>query len=111
MKGLYYLAHPYSGNHLENFKSANEIAAKLIQKGIHVYSPISHTHPIAVDGQMDLDDYTIWLPLDEKFMEFCDGIILCEGWEYSYGCLYEEEWFARHRKTIIFPDDLKELIK
>ena len=71
LKGLWYLAHPYSGDHLKNFKKVNIIAAKLIKQGIMIYSPISHTHPIAYDGKLDPDDHDLWLKLDRQFMEYC----------------------------------------
>ena len=56
---MIYLACPYS--HPDNnvrehrFKMANRAAAKLMGEGHIIYSPISHTHPIAVEGDLPLD--------------------------------------------------------
>ena len=56
--GIWYFAHPYtckdangnyvSGGEEANFRLCNIRAAKLIEKGYVIYSPISHTHPIHV---------------------------------------------------------------
>jgi len=56
---MIYLACPYShpdSNVREyRFKMANRAAAKLMRDGHIVYSPISHTHPIAMEGDLPLD--------------------------------------------------------
>ena len=66
-----YLAIPYSHKdpHIREyrFNIANQIAAALMKKGYAVYSPISHTHPIAVSGELGLGwDY--WKEYDETFI-------------------------------------------
>ena len=106
LKGLWYLAHPYSGDHLKNFKKVNIIAAKLIKQGIMIYSPISHTHPIAYDGKLDPDDHDLWLKLDRQFMEHCEGLILCDGWEFSFGCRFEYNYFKDRDKPIHYIEKL-----
>lgn len=48
-----YLATPYSkfeGGLEAAFRAAAEVAAKLVRQGESVYSPICHTHPIAIYG-------------------------------------------------------------
>ena len=100
--GLWYLAHPYRGDHEENFNQVNKIASKLIKQGVMVYSPVSHTHPISEAGGMDGDDLGLWLKLDELFMKKCNGIILCPGWEDSEGCNVELEYFLSQREMVYF---------
>ena len=61
----YYLATPYSkypGGPEAAFQMACRQAAILIKAKIPVYCPIAHTHPIAVQNDMDPFDHGIWLP-------------------------------------------------
>jgi len=90
MPKLFYFAHPYSGNCEENFRLANERTIKLLNAGYHIFSPISHSHPL----QMVQDNsYKFWLCLDKTIMSRCDGIILAPGWKDSKGCQVERKWF------------------
>lgn len=56
MKPLIYIAVPYSHKEesvrLARFESVNRAACFLMNKGYHVFSPISHTHPIALAGDL-----------------------------------------------------------
>jgi hypothetical protein len=100
---LWYLAHPYSNAPEENFKKVNALAWTLVQKGINVYSPISHTHPIAImAGKREvLFDYDLWLPLDKEIAQHCDGLFLAPGWDKSKGCLAEKKWFEAMDKPVL----------
>src|SRR5436309_1862842 len=60
---LYYLATPYSKyprGLTAAFEDAANLAARLLQVGFRVYSPIAHTHPLAVYGKIDPLDHAIW---------------------------------------------------
>ena len=50
-----YLAIPYSGMAEESFRIANEVSAKLMNEGHIVFSPISHSHPIAIAHNLPTD--------------------------------------------------------
>ena len=105
MKGLQYLATPYSKyphGITVAFENACQIAARLLIKGIKVYSPIAHTHPIAIHGDLDPHDHTIWLPFDHAIMEYCSGLIVAhmDGWEASYGISEEIKFFSKEGKDI-----------
>lgn len=85
-----YLATPYSHPdrevRLDRFEAVNEAAAKLMETGNTVYSPISHTHPIAEAGNLPLGwDY--WERVDRAFIEWADAIYVLRlvGWEESKG--------------------------
>ena len=51
-----YLATPYTDKDplvkQERFQKVNKVAAKLIERGEIIFSPISHTHPIAMVGNL-----------------------------------------------------------
>lgn len=81
-----YLALPYTGREQESFKEANQTAADLMSQGHIVFSPISHTHPIAVQCGLP-GHWEFWRQFDIAFIEWCDELyVLCsEGWERSKG--------------------------
>lgn len=103
---LCYLATPYSkykgGNLQLAFEDAARLAAELLAIGIRVYSPIAHTHPLAVYGHLDALDHSIWLPFDEAMMEASDCLIVAhmDGWDVSYGIEHEVNFFAAAGKPI-----------
>lgn len=69
-----YLAIPYSGMEELSFKIANEVAAKLMNEGYIVFSPISHSHPLAVSHQMP-GTWDFWKEFDESFiLGWCDEV-------------------------------------
>jgi hypothetical protein len=106
-KGLYYLGSPYS-RYPEGIEAAfehvSELAADLLKQGLDCYVPIAHSHAIAKFGRIDPLDHDIWLPLDKKMMERCDGLFVAmmDGWENSYGISVEIEEFTRMRKPIVY---------
>lgn len=103
--GLNYLATPYSkypeGVHIA-FVLASQAAGRLVARGIHVYSPIAHTHPVAIYGNLDLYDHTLWLPLDEHFMDAAKRLLVVKmpGWDTSRGITHEIEFFRARQKAI-----------
>jgi nucleoside 2-deoxyribosyltransferase len=103
---LCYLATPYSrykdGNLPLAFQDASKLAALLMQAGVKVYSPIAHTHPLAVYGNIDPLDHAIWLPFDEAMMKACQALLVAhmDGWEESKGIAYEITFFTNARKPI-----------
>ena len=99
----WYLASPYSIlDGQEAFVSAALAAAWLIGHGVRVYSPITHTHPIAHYGGLDPLDLDLWLRVDKPFMQHACGMIVLElrGWRLSKGIKAEVAEFARMGKPI-----------
>ena len=90
MKDLIYLAVPYSHPSPAvrecRFELANLVAARLMREGLHVFSPISHTHPIALAGQLPTG-YDFWEKYDRAFLEVARElrVIRIPGWEESKG--------------------------
>lgn len=103
---FYYLATPYSKYSAgieAAFAAASEQAAILTRAGVPVFSPIAHTHPIAIYGNLDPYDHVLWLEADRTFMEAAKALIICEmhGWQESYGIEQERKYFAGAGKPII----------
>lgn len=97
-----YLAAPYSAPTPEErearFIQANKAAAFLMQQGHEVFSPISHSHPIAhhINNHLSHD---FWLKQDFAFLPWADElVVLCaDGWDRSKGIMLElNEWYRLH---------------
>jgi hypothetical protein len=88
--GLVYLATPYSHPdpevRLRRFHAVNLLAAKLMAKGLLIFSPISHTHPIAEADGLPLD-WEFWSRYDQVMLAACSAMIVYRqaGWEESVG--------------------------
>lgn len=102
---LCYLATPYTRYRAgieAAFMEAANLAADLLRKGVCCYSPIAHTHPIAVHGGLDATDHSVWLPFDERMMDAACALIVARmpGWHESRGVRHEIDVFAREGKPI-----------
>jgi len=102
---LAYLATPYTryiDGPEEAFRCACVLAARLIRSGVNVYSPIAHTHPIAVHGGIDPLDQQFWYEFDATILKRCDTLIVAqmEGWEQSTGIALEVDEFNKQGKPI-----------
>lgn len=87
---LIYLACPYThparNVMVSRFEAANKAAGKLMSNGKYVFSPISHTHPIADSASLPRGwDY--WEGYDRRILSCCNRVIVLklEGWEKSTG--------------------------
>jgi hypothetical protein len=102
---LIYLASPYSKYPAgidKAFEDISALAGALLVKGYKVYSPIAHTHPIAMYAKLDAYDHTIWLPFDQAIMQACDAMIIAkmETWDKSFGIGEEIKFFRAADKPI-----------
>jgi hypothetical protein len=68
-----YLAIPYSGNEEESFFVANKVSALMMKKDIIVFSPISHSHPMAIQEGTP-GDWAFWEKFDRSFIEWADEV-------------------------------------
>jgi hypothetical protein len=104
---LVYLATPYS-KYRDGidcaFRDAAALAARLLKLGVKVYSPIAHTHPIAIYGQLDPLDHAIWMPFDEAMMTASAALLVAQmqGWRESYGINHEIEFFKAGGKPVFY---------
>lgn len=90
MSRLIYLACPYShpdpAVRRARFDAANLCAATLMRAGVFVFSPISHTHPIAEVGDLPLS-WDFWEPYDRLMIAACGAlyVLTLDGWRESRG--------------------------
>ena len=106
MSGFWYLATPYS-KHPRGIEAAyNEaIAAAVICicSGVMVFSPIAHTHAIAVVGELP-GHYERWSELDEAMISAATGVIVVQmdGWQQSSGIAAEIALAERLGKPVLY---------
>ena len=89
---MIYVAGPYSHTsedvREDRFQKLNAYAAFLMAKGFHVYSPITHGHPIAKASVMPLPtDWDYWKAHCSKLLAACTElhVLKLKGWKYSKG--------------------------
>jgi hypothetical protein len=104
-----YLATPYTkypAGIVQAFRDACTVAARLVKGGVSVYSPIAHTHPIAIHGEIDPLDLSIWIPFDHAMLEVSDALVIAKmlTWEQSYGIKHEVEFFHKANKPVYHLD-------
>ena len=100
-----YLGTPYSRYEMGlnmAFAHASRLAGQMLKKGVQVYSPIAHTHPIAMFGEIDPLDHEIWLPFDRTMWELSSAMVvgMLPGWKESYGVAKEIEYFNSVNKPL-----------
>ncbi len=101
-----YLANPYSHPdpyvRRERFHAACRAAARLMEAGNIVFSPIAHSHPISehLGNPLDLD---FWLAQDRAFVEWADEVhvLLLPGWDTSKGVAMEVQWTREAGKPVV----------
>lgn len=104
-----YLAVPYT--HISpfvrerRFEMVNYKAAELMKEGHIVFSPISHSHPIAVQENLPLTA-EFWQQMNESFLDWCDSVYVYRlaGWQGSTGIQSEIEYAIKTGKPVIYID-------
>lgn len=91
---LYYLATPYTNfqqGRTQAFVEACAAAAALMKRGMIVFSPIAHSHPIAVHGDISQIDHDFWLGQDILMLDKSDVLLVAmmPGWRQSKGICAE----------------------
>ena len=88
---MLYLACPYSHSDAavrnRRYRIACRTAANIIKAGIAVFSPLSHSVPIAQIGGIAATDTEFWLEQDLPFLRLCGEMLILglPGWEDSIG--------------------------
>ena len=102
---MIYLASPHSspdeGVMLSRFLSACKVAAYLFKQGELVFSPIAHSHYIAVFGN-NKAHYDDWRRFDEHMIDLSDKIVVAkiDGWNKSFGISEEIKYAERTGKPV-----------
>lgn len=104
---LIYLASPYSHpdelvRH-ERFERLLAVVAQFMNEGYLVFSPIAHSHPVAVRHDLP-GDWEFWKRIDAAFISVCGAVwVLCiEGWRESKGVAAEIEIAREMGKPVYF---------
>lgn len=107
-----YLASPYSHPspcvRINRWNAVCRAAGELMNAGNIVFSPIAHSHPIAV--QCDLPTgWDFWHAFDRAFIEWADAVVVLQlpGWENSVGIKAEIEIAAEIGKPVEFMAPVK----
>lgn len=93
---LVYLASPYSHPdplvRESRFQAVCKAAAHLMGAGLHIFSPIAHTHPIALAGSLP-GDWEYWKAYDETMLAACGALVVLalDDWQQSKGIREEEK--------------------
>ena len=86
---MIYLASPYSHPDStireERFRAACRAAAELMRNGNVVFSPVAHSHPIALHGLPTC--WKFWERHDREQLTRCDemAVLTIDGWRESEG--------------------------
>lgn len=101
-----YLASPYT-RYPDGPAAATEkieiVTAKLLNLGIHSYSPIVFGHPLVRHG-VDPDNVDLWNGFNDAMLEVCDCILVARmiGWQSSVGVQREIDFAKNHNVPLIF---------
>lgn len=87
---MIYLATPYNHPDPEvrrlRFHAACHVAAHFMKEGAFIFSPIAHTHPISVAGELPVG-WHYWEAYDKAMLSNCSELWVVEmpGWDTSAG--------------------------
>lgn len=116
MSRLVYLATPYSHPDKsvkeQRYVEACKQAARLMEKGLLVFCPIAHSHPIETLGMPDIKSGDWWLRQDFAILQHCDELIVyrMDGWDKSYGVGKEIAYARDNMVPISFLDPEEETV-
>jgi hypothetical protein len=108
-----YLASPYSHPDHQireaRYRAACRKAAQYASKGLAVFAPIVHSHPLVPYMKADqCMDFDLWMRLDLPLLKAADELhVLCiEGWRASRGVTREIEFatLLGISQKQVFPD-------
>lgn len=103
-----YLATPYTSPNCfieaVRFKKVSKKAGELIKLGYIVFSPISHSHPIALEHASMPRNAKFWMKQSREFIKWCDVVCVLklEGWKDSVGVSAEMSLAEEFGKRIHF---------
>jgi len=102
-----YLACPYSHPDPEIRESrvhyVSKVAAQLMQENNVVFSPLSHSYPIA-DHIGNHLEHDFWLKQCLSFIPWCDElrVLQLDGWDKSHGIKMEVDAAKKTKKIVSF---------
>lgn len=103
---LIYLAGPYSGDEVYRFHLHEKCCAKLMKRGLNVYSPIVHCHQISLSYGLP-SDTAWWKQSNEAFLSRCTYLYVMKikGWDTSKGTKHEINYALEHNIPITYIEE------
>jgi Domain of unknown function (DUF1937) len=111
---MIYLASPYSHPdalvRAARFDAVCSAAARLIQAGRTVFSPVVHGHPLVRFGLPT--DWAFWQQFDTEHLRHCDEVVVLQidGWQESEGVRAEVAWASTLGKRVEYLEPKNALI-
>lgn len=108
---MIYLASPYSDAdpavEQARFDAVCRAAAVLMRRGLLIFSPIAHSHPIARFGLPT--DWSFWQRYDSAMLTKCDElwVLTLPGWDRSVGVQAEVRLANELGKPVWLVDPVK----
>lgn len=106
-----YIAIPYTGDEATSFKLANQAAGDVINEGNIPFSPISMSHPIAEECNIE-GNWEVWEKIDYAFIDWCDEILVInydnDRVENSTGVQAEIKYAKEQGKPIVMKYPIEE---
>lgn len=118
--GFVYFATPYTdyngggaaGRDLA-FRAARQLADELEARGLAVYAPIVHGHPVVMKIGFEAVTHADWMESCGPFMRRAAALLVAmmPGWESSRGIIMEGEHFRDLGKPVFYLDaDSREIV-
>lgn len=117
---MIYLATVFTNYYLGQraaFVEASRIAGRLVDQGLHVFSPIAHSYPLTLYGGLDPIDPVLWDRVNTPYLRDASTlyVTMMNGWKSSRGVKMEIDFFeAAGKHEHIFylnPNTLKVVTK
>ena len=111
---FFYVASPYSNypmGHDEAFRAVSRAMGELVRSGLSVFSPITHSHPLAEHGGLDGVDGALWEHVNRPMVNAARGLIvvMLSGWCESLGVQHEICEFNKAGKPVLYYDPVGEV--
>lgn len=84
-------------------KRINRCASRIMEHDHIVFSPISHSHYMAMENEMPTT-FEFWVRQNHAFIEWCDAVVvlMLPGWKDSKGVKDEVEFAKTLNKRVIY---------
>lgn len=105
---IWYLGSPYSHALQEvvarRYVQTCQAAARLFESGMHVYSPIAHTHAINEVGGLDAPTFEHWRAFDLGMLDRLHGLMVLTlpDWDRSTGLRAEIDHAHKIGKPMVY---------
>lgn len=102
-----YLASPYTNKDQnivnDRVKKINKAASELMSQGHIVFSPISHSHHMALENDMPTT-FEFWQEQNHAFIDWCDSVfvLMLPVWTESKGVADEIEYAIKTGKPVYY---------